>query len=77
MNDNVFDRMIGYKEVKRELLLILDRLQNPQKYQQLGVTPPHNLLLFGAPGVGKPRSLPAGRQGGNGAVLRRDGYRDD
>lgn len=53
MNDNVFDKMIGYKEVKQELLLILDRLQNPQKYQQLGVTPPHNLLLYGAPGVGK------------------------
>ena len=53
MGNTAFDTMIGYEEIKLELLRILDRLQNPGKYEKLGVTAPHNILLYGEPGVGK------------------------
>lgn len=53
MENTAFDAMIGYEEVKLELLRILDRLQNPGKYEKLGVMAPHNILLHGEPGVGK------------------------
>ena len=49
----VFDSIIGYAEVKLELMRILDQLQYPEKYTALGVTDTHGLLLHGAPGVGK------------------------
>lgn len=51
--NTTFDNLIGYSEIKQELLLILDRLKNSDKYEKLGVTAPHNLLLHGVPGVGK------------------------
>lgn len=53
MGNTAFDTMIGYEEIKLELLRILDRLQNPGKYEKLGVTAPYNILLYGEPGVGK------------------------
>lgn len=53
MESNVFDSIIGYAEVKLELLRILDQLRHPEKYTALGVTDTHGLLLHGAPGVGK------------------------
>lgn len=53
MKNTAFDAMIGYEVVKLELERILDRLQNPGKYEKLGVTAPHNILLYGEPGVGK------------------------
>lgn len=53
MKNTAFDAMIGYAAVKLELERILDRLQNPEKYERLGVTAPHNILLYGEPGVGK------------------------
>ncbi len=53
MDKNVFESIIGYSEVKQELMRILDQLENPEKYAALGVTDSHGLLLHGAPGVGK------------------------
>ena len=53
MEKNVFESIIGYAEVKQELLRILDQLENPEKYTALGVTDSHGLLLHGVPGVGK------------------------
>lgn len=53
MEKGTFGSIIGYEEVKQELLRILDQLKNPQKYAALGVTNSHGLLLHGAPGVGK------------------------
>lgn len=53
MDKTVFNTIIGYEDIKLELLRILDQLTNPHKYQALGVTEPHGLLLHGAPGVGK------------------------
>jgi len=53
MDKHVFSEIIGYEDIKLELLRILDQLTDPQKYAALGVTAPHGLLLHGEPGVGK------------------------
>lgn len=53
MESKVFESIIGYAEVKLELMRILDQLDCPEKYTALGVTDTHGLLLYGAPGVGK------------------------
>ena len=53
MEKNVFASIIGYAEVKQELMRVLDQLANPEKYAALGVTDTHGLLLYGVPGVGK------------------------
>ena len=48
-----FDRIIGYDEIKRELIKICDTMRNPDKYEKIGVRTPKGLLLHGEPGVGK------------------------
>ena len=35
---NVFESIIGYAEVKQELMRVLDQLENPEKYAALGAT---------------------------------------
>ena len=53
MNQNAFEKVVGYADIKLELSRILDQMNDPQKYAKLGVTEPHGLLLEGEPGVGK------------------------
>lgn len=48
-----FDRIIGYDDVKLELIRFCDVFRNPDKYRKLGVTVPSGILLYGEPGVGK------------------------
>ena len=48
-----FDLIIGYEDVKAELRMALDTIQNPEKYKKLGVKPSRGILLHGHPGVGK------------------------
>lgn len=48
-----FNDVAGIKEVKDELIEIIDYLKNPQKYQSLGISLPKGVLLVGPPGVGK------------------------
>ena len=48
-----FDKIIGYKDVKTELIRLCDVLKNADKYKALGVAPIGGLLLDGNPGVGK------------------------
>ncbi len=50
---NVFDRIIGYSEIKQELAQIADALKNKELYASLGAVSPRGLLLHGVPGVGK------------------------
>lgn len=47
MECKVFDSIIGYAEVKLELMRILDQLRYPEKYTALGVSDTHGLLLHG------------------------------
>lgn len=48
-----FGDVAGIKEVKEELLEIIDYLKNPKKYEELGISLPKGVLLVGPPGVGK------------------------
>ena len=48
-----FDKIIGYKDVKAELIRLCDVIKNGEKYKALGVAPVGGLLLDGEPGVGK------------------------
>lgn len=49
----MFDKVIGYENVKLELTRICDIIKNSDKYEKLGVSIPKGLLLYGEPGVGK------------------------
>lgn len=48
-----FDDIAGIKEVKDDLLEIIDYLKSPKKYQDKGIALPKGILLIGPPGVGK------------------------
>lgn len=48
-----FDKIVGYNDVKKELVRICDVIKNSEKYQALGVASLGGLLLDGVPGVGK------------------------
>lgn len=50
---NAMDKIIGYAELKQELMQISDILKNRDAYEKLGVSAPRGLLLHGEPGVGK------------------------
>ena len=48
-----FDKVIGYRSIKRELLQICDMIRNRTIYEEMGAHLPHGLLLHGNPGLGK------------------------
>ena len=48
-----FDRVIGYEDVKAELIRICDVIVDPEKYRKLGAVTPKGVLLHGEPGIGK------------------------
>ena len=50
---SAFDKVIGYTQVKHELMQTADTLKNREIYEALGVSSPRGLLLHGVPGVGK------------------------
>ena len=50
---NKFDKVIGYDDIKMELIRICDVVKNPEKYARLGVHMPRGILLWGDPGLGK------------------------
>lgn len=50
---NAFDKVIGYEDIKAELMCFADVIKHPEKYSRLGVTLPSGLLLYGKPGLGK------------------------
>lgn len=47
------DNVIGYNSIKKELYRLIDVLNNPEKYNELGVHIPRGLMLEGEPGIGK------------------------
>ena len=47
------NKVIGYNSVKKELLKVLDMLNNKEEYEKLGIKTPRGMLLYGVPGVGK------------------------
>jgi cell division protease FtsH len=52
MMDN-FSNIIGYEDEKKVLRQLADMCRNPKKYDALGVTIPHGVVLYGKPGLGK------------------------
>ena len=48
-----FDKIIGYEDIKAELIRFANVLKEPGKYTKLGVTTPSGILLHGEPGLGK------------------------
>ena len=50
---NAFERVIGYENIKKELMQICDMIHNREVYARLGARIPRGILLYGRPGVGK------------------------
>lgn len=50
---NAFDKVIGYKTIKDELLQICDMFHNREVYEKLGAKLPQGVILYGDPGLGK------------------------
>ncbi|MCR4790621.1 MAG: ATP-dependent metallopeptidase FtsH/Yme1/Tma family protein [Treponemataceae bacterium] len=48
-----FDDIIGMKEVKRDMMQIVQIMQNPKDFQKRGIRLPKGILLEGDPGNGK------------------------
>ena len=48
-----FKAIGGYEEVKKELLEIVDFVENPKKYEKMDATLPKGILMYGPPGTGK------------------------
>lgn len=50
---SAFDKVIGYEEVKKELMQLCDMMRNWEVYERLGAKYSRGLLLEGEPGLGK------------------------
>ncbi len=50
---NTFEKVIGYDDIKEELLKIADMFKNPEKYKEIGAYIPKGVMISGKPGMGK------------------------
>ena len=48
-----FEKVIGFDEIKNELIQLCDMLKNKAKYEKLGAKLPQGIMLVGNPGTGK------------------------
>src|SRR4051794_9067671 len=48
-----FSSVAGADEAVAELKEVVDYLTDPERYEDIGATPPKGVLLFGPPGCGK------------------------
>lgn len=54
---SAFDKIIGYEEIKRDLIRMADTLKNREAYEHLGASAPMGLLLHGEPGYRKAKEI--------------------
>ena len=50
---DIFDEIIGYNDIKKQLMEIVDIMNNREVYAKFGVKVPRGVLFTGAPGLGK------------------------
>ncbi|WP_035769939.1 AAA family ATPase [Butyrivibrio sp. NC2002] len=50
---DIFEEIVGYEDIKSELRIISDMLNNPDVYKEMGVSINNGLILIGEPGTGK------------------------
>ena len=50
---NTFDQIIGYENIKSELMQVCDIVHNREVYKKLGAKLPRGVILYGEPGLGK------------------------
>ena len=48
-----FEEIVGYEDIKNELRIISDMLNNPDIYKEMGASINNGLVLIGEPGTGK------------------------
>ncbi len=49
----MFENIIGYENIKKELRVVVDMFRDPDKYDRIGAKYITGILLYGAPGTGK------------------------
>ena len=49
----MFESIIGYESIKRQLGVVVDMIRNREKYEKMGARQVSGVLLHGAPGTGK------------------------
>ena len=50
---NEFDKIIGYADIKAELIRFCDVIKNFEEYNLLGIEIPRGIFLYGYSGIGK------------------------
>ena len=50
---SAFDKIIGYDNIKEELIEFCDMVTSKEKYEKLGARLPQGILIYGEPGLGK------------------------
>ncbi len=50
---SAFDKIIGYEDIKKDMMMYCDAIRDPEKYRKLGADIPKGILLHGNPGLGK------------------------
>ncbi|MBR2827956.1 MAG: AAA family ATPase [Bacilli bacterium] len=53
MGVELFQNIIGYDDIKKNLERLIDILNHKEKYEKIGSSIPNGLLLYGPPGLGK------------------------
>lgn len=75
---SAFDKVIGYRAIKQELLQVCDMMQHREVYEALGAKMPQGMLLHGKPGLGKTllASCLIAESGMDAVTVRRDAEGD-
>ena len=53
INNDFLKEVVGYEDIKRDLYIISDMLNNPEEYTKMGASKLDGLILYGEPGTGK------------------------